>query len=171
MARVRRLWLGGFLVAVLAVAMAGPVAAAVNPNPTTGVPTVTITAPVNGASLPGPSVRLRFSVSGVVLTNPGAHPHDVAGQGHIRVWVNESSGTDVYTDSYTLTSLPAGSYRVSALLLSNTAQALAPQQGGSVTFTVVGQTTWTQWATLVFGVLVLVVVGGMMLRQWRRTGS
>ena len=108
------------------------------------VPTLSITSPSNGASIPSPDVDVVFSVQNFVIDAlPG---NGGTGDGHLHYFLDGNGPTMVYnTDPISLTGLSAGSHTVDLELVDNSHQPLANPVTASVTFDVI---TATQVSTM-----------------------
>lgn len=113
------------------------------------VPTLTITSPTNGASIPSSDVDVVFNVQNFVVGNPGAGI-----DGHLHYFLDGNGPTMVYdTNPISLTGLAAGSHTFDLELVDNNHQPLADPVTASVTFDVVVPTQVNNLADLRAGSL------------------
>lgn len=107
------------------------------------VPTLSITSPSNGATIPSSDVTVEFSAQNFVIANPGN------GDGHLHYHVDGNGPTMVYNnDPIMLTGLSAGSHTVDLELVDDSHQPLANPVTASVTFDVVIPTQVADLAAL-----------------------
>lgn len=97
------------------------------------VPTLSVTSPANGATVPSADVNVELSVQNFVVGNPGAGI-----DGHIHYTLDGGTVVMKYdTNPISLTGLSAGSHTVNLELVDNSHQPLASPVTASVTFDVV----------------------------------
>lgn len=84
----------------------------------TDSPTVTLTAPADGAEVTAP-VTISYTVSGLTLDPDNLGGSNVDGQGHVHIYVDGTYTDATGESSYSLTTLAAGSHTLEVRLANN----------------------------------------------------
>ena len=129
-----------------------PVVAKININMTTAMtttaPTLTITSPANGASLPAGDITVSIQVNNFNVVDKQGQAN-VAGEGHIHYFLDVDAPTTpgqpaipptgtwahVATTSYTFTNVAAGAHTISVQLVNNDHTPLVPPVVAKISLT------------------------------------
>lgn len=105
-----------------------------------GLPSLSITSPLEQQQLSGTSFSATFAVTNFSLVDYKLHPKTVRGQGHIHLWLDQAindpmSAIKIFDSSYTFDNVKPGMHTLVAELVNNDHSQLVPPVRTTVTFT------------------------------------
>lgn len=105
-------------------------------------PALFIVQPSPNSTVVSPIVPLKFAVSDFKIVDFRTNPHPALGQGHIHLWVDQStlsaqSAIKIVSNSYVLENLKPGFHTVYAELVSNNHQPFTPPITTALSFRIV----------------------------------
>lgn len=138
-------------------------------------PTLAVITPSEGQTIYGNKVPILLSVENFEIVDYGQNPTNVAGDGHVHLWLDDQNPTrdsaaKVTDDNFTYSDVAFGSHTLKAELVNNNHTSLIPPVVTTINFKTAPTVTPSPAATSGFdkntALVILVVVALVIVAAW-----